>query len=157
MKTPMGRAATGILPALVVLLFIAAYVVTGFATLDATSRLVPLLAAGVTLVLLVLDVYRSLASGKRATVGDAGRGDDDDDVTPEREIAALAYVAAGVLAICLVGFKVGLPLYLFASIAWLGRQSLRIATVVAIVASLGIYVVFEVILTYELYPGVLFS
>jgi hypothetical protein len=76
--------------------------------------------------------------------------------SPGREYAAILLVAAGVAGVYLLGFLIAIPLYLFASIAFLGQQSMRVATIVALLTSLALYLVFEVVLDYRLFGGVLF-
>ena len=143
-------------PAAVILAFVLGYIIVGLITLDETTRVVPLIAGGVTLALLVIDILRVFL----------GDGPDDDyapegggvlAVRPQRELAAILFVAGGVTTIYLAGFLVAIPLYLFASIAFLGRQPIRTAAIVAVITTLIVYVVFEVLLAYELYPGLLFD
>ena len=147
-----------LLPSIVIFAFIVSYIVSGYFMLDESTRLVPLLAGIVTLVLLILDMLmtRFGAGGDRETEQAEGGG----VIVPEsrgRELTAILFVAGGVAGIYLVGFLISIPLYLFASIAYLGNQSTKIALIVALVASLLIYLLFEVALDYQLFPGVLFS
>jgi hypothetical protein len=72
-------------------------------------------------------------------------------------LTAMQRQLSDVVAIYLVGFLVAIPLYLYASIAFLGQQSRRSALIVALVTSLVIYLVFEVALAYDLFAGVLLS
>lgn len=147
-----------LLPSVATLVFVVAYLVTGYLTLDETTRYVPLMTGAVTLVLLVIDIVRVIVSGG-AQSGNwvvEGGGVKVPD-SRGREVAAILLVAAGVGAIYLLGFVVAIPLYLFASIAFLGQQSIRVAAIVALLTSLVIYLVFEVMLDYPLFPGVLFA
>ena len=142
---------SGMLQHVVIAAFIAGYIVTAFVTLAATPRFVPLLTAFVTLGLLAIDVLREVSRSRLhpteapTTAEPAGR-----------DIQALLLVAGGVVAIYLVGFLVALPLYLLVSIALFGRQPWRTAIAVSVLASVGIWLVFEVGLDYELFPGTLF-
>lgn len=145
-----------IVPAAVILAFVLGYLVVGLVTLDATTRTVPLLAGGVTLALLVIDIVRVML-GHVADESGVREGGGVTEVRPQREIAAILFVIGGVAAIYLGGFLVAIPLYLFASIAWLGRQPIRSAAIVAVIATLVLYVVFEVLLAYDLYAGLLFE
>ncbi|MDH3352287.1 MAG: tripartite tricarboxylate transporter TctB family protein [Gammaproteobacteria bacterium] len=146
------------LPSVVILLFIVGYLVTGYLTLDETTRLVPLMAAGVTLVLALLDGFTTV---RRGQISDEGKTSAVDrsaaTATRRRAVLAVSTVAGGVAAIYLVGFLVAMPLYLFASITYLGKQSAKIAVIAALLTMLSIYLVFEVALSYKLFPGVLFS
>ncbi len=147
-----------LLASVVTLLFVVAYLVTGLVTLDETTRRVPLLAALVTLILLLVDIGRVIIRGGAQSGSWVVEG--GGVKVPEsrsREYAAILLVAAGVAAIYLLGFLIAIPLYLFASIAFLGQQSIRIATLVTLLTSAIVFLVFEVGLDYRLYPGVLFS
>ncbi|MDH3533573.1 MAG: tripartite tricarboxylate transporter TctB family protein [Gammaproteobacteria bacterium] len=147
-----------LLPSIVVLVFILGYLVSGYLTLDATTRLVPLLAAAVTLLLLLIDIVQLMFRGSDAE--DPHLAEGGGVKVPDassRELVAIAVVAGGVAAVYLLGFLLAIPLYLFVSIAYLGQQSPRVALIVAALASLTIFLVFELALSYRLYPGVLFS
>lgn len=153
-----GSRKRDLLPSIVVLVFILGYLVSGYLTLDATTRLVPLLAAAVTLLLLLIDIAQLVIRGGETEDSDLAEG--GGVKVPEargREFIAILVVAGGVLAVYLVGFLLAIPLYLFVSIAYLGQQSPRVALIVASLASLAIYLVFELALSYQLFPGVLFS
>ena len=146
------------LPSVVILLFIVGYLVTGYLTLDETTRLVPLMAAGVTLFLALLDGFTTVLRGQTSEEGKTGAVDRSvATATRRRAMLAVSTVAGGVAAIYLVGFLVAIPLYLFASIAYLGQQSAKVAVIAGLLTTLTIYLVFEVALSYRLFPGVLFS
>ncbi len=147
-----------VLPSVVILVFVVFYLITGYLSLDDTTRRVPLLAGVVTLVLAVIDIARVIVRGGAQSGSWVVEGGGVQ--VPEsrgRELAAISLVAAGVAAIYLLGFLIAIPLYLFASIAFLGQQSSRAAVAVALLTSLVIYVVFEVVLDYPLFPGLLFA
>lgn len=146
------------LPAVAVGVFVASYLLVGFATLDPTTRFVPVLAAGVTLLLVIADILRVVLGHVREDGGSAeGGGVATEGVAAGRELAAIGLVAAGVAAVYFAGFHVAIPLYLFVSVAWLGGQSIRTALIVTVVTSLAVFLVFEVGLAYNLYRGVLFE
>ncbi|MFQ5981751.1 MAG: tripartite tricarboxylate transporter TctB family protein [Woeseiaceae bacterium] len=140
---------TGPWPSVAILAFIITYLVAGFLTLDETTRFVPLLVGSVTLLLLLIDMLRPAFA--RDEVGKPT------SVQPGRELKAIGYVAAVVAGIYVFGFLLTIPVYLFTSIAYLGKQPLRTALIVATVASLAIFLLFEVLLAYRLYPGLLFA
>lgn len=144
--------------ALVVCAFVAAYFVIGLVTLDETTRFVPVLAAGITLLLVVADIVKLLL-GRSAADGAVaeGGGVAIDGVTPRREFAAIGLVAAATAGVFYAGFHIAIPLYLFVSVAWLGRLPVRNAFLVAIGTSLAIYVVFELALAYSLHRGIFFQ
>lgn len=147
-----------LLPSIVVLVLVIAYLVSGYLTLDETTRLVPLLAAAITLLLLLIDIVQLMFRGSDAEDPHLAEGGGVKvPAARGREVVAIVVVAGGVAAVYLLGFLLAIPLYLFVSIAYLGQQSPRVALIVAALASLAIYLVFEVALSYQLFPGVLFS
>lgn len=156
-----GRGAgntASLLARIAVLVFVLAYLLIGLNTLDATTRFVPVLAAGVTLLLVIADLLKTLL-GRTVEHGDAaeGGGVSTEGVTAGRELAAIGLVAAGVAAVYFAGFLVAIPLYLFVSIAWLGKQPVRTALVVTLVTSVAIFLVFEFGLAYNLHRGTFFQ
>ena len=154
---PRPQSANRFWPTVIVVAFIASYLLVGWLTLDETTRFVPLLAAGVTLLLALADTARVLLGrgGGEGSLAEGG-GVATEGVTAGRELAAIGLVAAGVAGVYLVGFHVAIPLYLFVSMAWLGAQPVRKALVVAAATSIAIFVVFELALAYNLYRGILF-
>lgn len=131
-------------PSLAILLFVLAYLASALLTLDGATRVVPLMAGTVTLTLLLFDIVRPAP-----TQGGAK------PVPPGCELNAIAYLVAAVIGIQLFGFWLTLPIYLFTSIAWLGKQALRTALTVSVLTSLLIYLLFEVLLGYRPYTGLL--
>jgi hypothetical protein len=143
----MSKRLSSKMPSILILLFVIGYLITAYLTLDATTRRVPVLFGFLTLALLVMDI-----SSNRVTAGESGG-----PTSPAREITAILFVAGGVSGIYLLGFLVAIPLYLVLSITYLGAQPLRVALLVALIASGSIYLIFEVALSYRLFPGILFS
>lgn len=136
-------------PSIAILAFVIAYLGTAYLTLNETTGFVPLVTGSVTLLLLVVDMLRT-AFARGVVAGTTS-------APPGRELKIIGYVAAVVAGIYLFGFLLAIPVYLFTSIAYLGKQPLRIALTVALLASLVIYLLFEVLLAYKLYPGMLFE
>ncbi len=132
-------------PSIVILVFVVAYLGSGYLTLDSATRFVPLMVGSVTLLLLIVDMLRTPRTRSGVVV------------TPVRELHVIAYVAGVAASIYLLGFAITIPVYLFTSIACLGKQSIRTAMTVALLTSLVIYLLFEVLLAYKLYPGMLFG
>jgi hypothetical protein len=131
-------------PSFAILLFVLTYLASALLTLDGATRVVPLMAGAVTLMLLLIDIVRPAPTQDGAM-----------QVPPRREMNAIAYVAAAVISIQLFGFWLTIPIYLFTSIAWLGKQVFRTALTVSVLTSLSIYLLFEVLLGYSLYQGLL--
>ena len=146
-------------PSALILLFIIGYIATGYLTLDEASRAVPMLASFTTLFLLSLDLLKEFRTPvTRPASGDgAGQQDSGPDVSLAHELKAIGCVGGAVAGVYVIGFLAAIPLYLVVPIAYLGRQPLRLAAIIALLWSLLIYLVFEVALSYQLYPGVIFS
>lgn len=145
-------------PLLVIGVFVVSYLFVGYLTLDATGRRVPMIAAAVTLTLLIIEWLRGRFRPDDRVNGEQREGGGvQASGSAGREVLAIAFVAGGVVGIYLFGFTVAIPLYLFSSIAYLGKQSLRTAIMVSAISSLTIYLVFELLLSYRLYPGMFFS
>jgi hypothetical protein len=137
---------------IVLLLFVAGYAAIGLTTLDAASRAVPLLAALVTAVLIGIEIVKRLSAHATADTPAA-----ESTASVGHELRVLGSVVAAVAGIYVAGFLVALPLYVALAIALIGRQPWRIAVATAAVTTAVIYVAFEVVLSYRLFAGVLFS
>lgn len=149
----MSRRLTGIIPSVLIVLFAAGYLATAYLTLDATTRRVPVLTGFVTLILLAIDILRDVFAAHDRPAPDETPGPSRHG----REITAILFLAGGVAGIYLIGFLAAIPLYLIVSIAYLGAQPMRVAIIVALIASVSIYLIFDVALAYRLFPGILFS
>lgn len=144
--------ASAVATSIVLLAFVAAYAAIGLTTLDAASRAVPLLAALVTAVLLGIEIVKRLSASAADATSVA-----ESTTSIGHELRVLGSVAAAVAGIYVAGFLIALPLYVALAIALIGRQPWRIAIATAAVTIAAIYVAFEVVLSYRLFAGVLFS
>ena len=149
-RTPSSHGS--LVPSIVLLVFVALYAATGFWTLDPASRAVPLLAAGVTALLIVIELVKRSTTARREPLVHSGSTSGS---AHERRV--LASVIGAVAGVYLVGFLVALPIYLALTIALIGRQPWRLAVVTAGLTTAGIYLAFEVVLSYRLFAGVVFS
>lgn len=142
-------------PVIFIFCFTVGYIATGYIYLDEESRHVPILTGYVTIFLLALETLKrfipSMAEEPRDT-----SGMDAVTVPVSREVIGLAYVAFLASMIYVFGFYVAIPIYLFVAITFLGSQTKKIAGTSAVVASVVIYVVFELILETRLYQGLFF-
>lgn len=143
----MSKRLSAIMPSILIILFVIGYLITAYLTLDATTRRVPVLFGFVTFALLVIDILSN-----KSPAAESGSS-----MSHGREITAILFVAGGVAGIYLLGFLVAIPLYLVLSITYLGAQPIRVAIIVALIASASIYLIFEIALSYRLFPGILFS
>lgn len=155
-KNKTAQNTSSMAPVIAIACFVVVYITTGYMTLDEESRHVPLLTAYVTIFLLILEgLKRYLPS--LGGMPQNGASEDEEAVTLGREITGLLYTAGLAVGIYFVGFYVATPLYVFLAIAYLGNQSKKSATTVAVIASVVIYVVFELGLETRLYKGLFFS
>ncbi len=160
MRRLFGRAHAGsIISALVILAFVLAYITIGYITLDEASRHVPILAGLVTVFLLAVELARQGLSSSESPAPETmtNHGHTESPDLPGKEWRVLLSVAAAVTAIFLVGFLIAIPVYLVGAITLVGRRPLRVAVLTALVTTATIYGAFELLLSYELFPGILFS
>jgi len=136
-----------------IFIFVLTYMIIGYYTLEEESRRMPMMTGYVTIFLLALDMFMGL----RSKNGNQEKDHEMTDVSFGREIKAILYVGALALGIYVAGFLVALPLYLIVSMVYQGRQTYKLAVLVALPASVAIYVVFELLLELHLYTGVIFS
>ena len=148
--TKQAAARSGLVATLAIAVFALCYLGVGYFTLDPASRSVPVLAAFVTLALIAIELAGQASRRKQPAVADIAE-------PAGAAWPVLLSVAAGIAGIYLFGFLIALPLYQIAAIRLIGRRSLRTAIVVSLLTSGGIYLVFEWVLSYRLFPGVLFS
>jgi len=139
-----------------VLAFIVGYLLESY-TYEEDERTVPLLAAWATLAIYVLDVL--LMSNTRAgrvvaIVFPRVRGPLDQG--PAKLAASLFSWFTGLaIGIYLVGFLITIPLYVIASLMLRGRRQFKTATIFSAGIFAMVWIVFEWLMGYELYRGVL--
>jgi hypothetical protein len=147
-----------IYPPLLLALLTAGFVVWSY-SYSPTSRMVPLVVGYVTLALLALDLVSRLNNRAGEVVRIAAGADFSNlemDRTPEssRELRAAVWMAAAVLAVLVLGHLVAVPLLVIVWMRLNGGRSWREALTAAAATGLFIYIVFELLLSYELYRGV---
>lgn len=127
------------------------------------SRVVPELVAWVTIALAVVDVViqvdtgpsrrlRQLVSAKRVVEWKMDTGEGAGLVS---SLLAAAWVLGYVLLLYLVGFKIATPIYIFLYMLVRGGHSVRNSVLITAATTLAIWLTFEVLFKYPLYPGVL--
>lgn len=124
-----------------------------------TSRMVPLVVGYATLALLVLDLLSRLENRVGAIVRIAAGADFSNlempsTPRPSAELVAALWMAAAVLGVLLLGLLPAVPLFVLLWMRLNGSRSWREAAIAATASGLFIYVVFELLLSYELYRGV---
>jgi hypothetical protein len=73
------------------------------------------------------------------------------------ELMAFLWIVFAAAGVALFGFLLTIPVYVFVYTVFRGGKPLVIAGLTAIVATLAIWVAFELLLEYEIYRGLLFS
>jgi putative tricarboxylic transport membrane protein len=146
---------TSFAPVIFILCFTIGYITTGYFYLDEESRHVPILAGYVTIFLLALETLKRFIPSMSEEPKDTS-GIEAVTVPLIREIIGLTYVVVLAMLIFVFGFYIATPIYLFVAIAYLGSQPKKTAGIAAVVASVVIYIVFELILETRLYQGLFF-
>jgi hypothetical protein len=159
-KTPQNT--TSLAPVIFIFCFTVIYIITGYMALDEDSRHVPILTGYVTIFLLIMETLKRFVAGGSGNQPGAELESDDEgidvaNVSILREVTGLLYVAGLAMTIYFFGFFVAIPAYLFVAIVFLGKQSKKTASIVTIIASIIIYIVFELLLETRMYQGLLFS
>ena len=149
--------------ALVVFALIAGFLIWA-STLDRASGLVPVLVGWLGVVLCGLDVIAHTPTRLGHLVGAVLSGtahfeaaEEEDRAGGAREATAVLWMLGGLVLIVLLGFLVGAPLYIVAYMLVRGRKSLRASLAAALLTSLFIWLVFDYLMQYEVYRGILFG
>jgi hypothetical protein len=74
-----------------------------------------------------------------------------------KQVAAIAWIAAFVVLMILIGILYAVPVYVFASVRLRGRRPLWLCAAVSAGIAVFIWFLFEQVLQLELYPGILFG
>lgn len=163
MKRVLGTPVTDYMPALGLLAVTAVYLVTAY-EYSPDARAVP---AGVAWVMLFL-VSLDLVSRSRTKIGaalmhwlnPAGDADKLNSVKHypvPKQIVAVAWVGGFAAAMLLIGILYAVPLYVFLSLLIQGRRPLPVCIGFSATATLMIWLLFNVVLGLDLYPGILFG
>lgn len=126
---------------------------------------VPGLVAWLTLALTALDLIASTETviGRYLHKLLSGVAIENSDKAPGKtlpwqvELAAIAWISGFVAAVALVGFYVVLPIFITLYMVVQGRRSWRTSLLSAGITSLVIYLVFELLWSYNIYRGWLFE
>jgi hypothetical protein len=141
-----------------VLVFIVGYLFESY-TYDEDERTVPLLAAWSTLAIFVLDVLvmSNTRVGRIVAIVFPRVGGPLDQSPAKLAASLFAWFTGLGVGIYLVGFLITIPLYVIASLMLRGRKPFRTAAIFAASVFAVIWIVFEWLMGYELYRGVLFG
>lgn len=128
-----------------------------------TDRMFPLLVGYVAIPLLLLDflTLTNTKIGEKFSVMLSAKTptqvDEDSDKTErsvKTELMVFLWMALLVLGVYLAGFLPVIPVFVFCWMKFRGGYSIRMSGYLAIGTIVFIYVLFAVILQYELYPGI---
>ena len=125
---------------------------------------VPTLVAWLTIVLALIDaaartetalgrVLRRVVSAEQVIEWKADGG----EVSARRVASSVFWLLAYLAGVALVGFLVATPLYIFLYVKLHGGHSARAGALTAAGTTLGVWIVFQLLFRYPLYPGLLFG
>ncbi len=129
---------------------------------DFRGREFPLMVSGAGIVLAVLDVIAHTETGVGRWLSlvlsdSAHRTGDELIVGVKRELIVMLWIGMATALMVLFGFVAGIPVFVFGYSSLHARRTLRQSAVAAIATVFIIWVGFELLLNYDLYPGLLFA
>lgn len=145
---------------IVLLVATGAFIATAY-QYDARSAEFPLIVGWTTFVLCVIDLIACMPSlfGERlaSILHKPQEAEDDKPRAPGRQLVGMLWIAAMLGLVWLVGFLTATPIYIFAFMTVQGRRPQLQSAIAAGTTTLVIYLVFQWLLRYQLYGGLLFS
>ena len=129
-------------------------------------RLFPLMVGYTSLILCTLDLIGLTDTGLGRSVEGAFSGEADEEarektakapkIAPKlsRQLIAMAWMVGLTIGIYLIGFMAMVPVYVFSSMLFQGKKSVKQCAYGAVSATVFIWVMFELLLKYELYRGI---
>lgn len=159
----MKHRLNAIVPSLVLGALTLIYIATAMGY-KADTRAVPMVVAGVTMLLVVLDLL-SQGDGqvsrllRRFFGGAAGvrPGEGGQSAPVAKEIAAFAWIFGFTFLTIVVGFYVAIPIYVFGYLRFYAGKSLIAAAGTGLCLTAVLYVTFELLLGYQIFEGLLFG
>ena len=126
---------------------------------------VPILVAWITIVLALIDaaartetapgrILRRLANAESVI---AWKMEGDEAASSRRIASAIFWVLAYLAGVTAVGFLLTTPVYIFLYMKLHGGKSLLASTISAAATTVGLWLMFEIVFEYPLYPGLLFG
>jgi hypothetical protein len=162
-KRVLGTPVSEYLPAAALFIVTIVYLITAYGY-SPIARAVPAGVAWAMLVLVVLDLVSRTRTKLGTTLmhwlnpaGEAAKHEGDIRYPALKQLGAVLWVGAFAVLMVLIGILYAVPVYVFGSLFLRGRRSLLLSGVVAAGATLMIWILFDLVLQLELYPGVLFS
>jgi hypothetical protein len=129
---------------------------------DPRGREFPVLVCGAGIVLCLLDLIAQTETSIGRTMamvlsGSAHHAASGPDHGLRLQVIAMLWIVAATAVMVLAGFLAGIPLYVLGYSLLHARRNLRQSVIAAIAVTIAIWVGFELLLNYELYPGLLFD
>lgn len=151
-------------PSAVLILLTIGFIATSYQYRE-TSRELPLLVAWTTLLLLTVEfitqggsrlgsIFRMYLVGKASNLPGF---DKRPTASVSQELGAFAWVFAVLAAVTLFGFYITIPLYVASFLRIRAQTSFKTAIVCAVVLTGIIYLLFEVLMEYRLFHGLVFG
>ena len=81
----------------------------------------------------------------------------EEEASLSRVLLAIGWVAGYVILLYFVGFLISTPIYVLLYMIFHGGHSIRNSILMSVGTVLAIWLTFEVLFKYPLYPGVLFG
>jgi hypothetical protein len=126
------------LPAASLAILTVVFLATAY-TYPSQARAFPAAAAWVMLLLLAIDIFpRKIPDDRPPAAG---------------QFRAVTWLSAFALALVLIGILYAVPLYIAASLRFRGHRSWLTSLLAAAVTTIGIWLLFAVVLRLDLYPG----
>jgi hypothetical protein len=158
MRLLIGTGIADTAPALGLWMLSLAYLLAAYQYPPA-SRAFPVIVAWSMLVLVTLDVIARTPTraGRAVTrwLNPASAVGPDGRIATPTELLAILWVVGFVTALVLIGILYAVPLFVFASVRWRGKQSYWISLVLAGGTTLFVWLLFARLLRIDLYSGLL--
>ncbi len=125
-------------------------------------RLFPLMVGYTGLILCTLDLIGLTDTGLGRSIAAAfsGKADEETGKAPKiapklsRQLIAMTWMVGLTIGIYLIGFMAMVPVYVFSSMFFQGKKSVKQCAYGAVGTTVFIWVMFEFLLQYDLYRGV---
>ncbi|OUV74945.1 MAG: hypothetical protein CBC83_03365 [Flavobacteriales bacterium TMED123] len=147
---------------LVILAFVVLFIVTSY-QYKLTDRMFPLMVGYVAVPLLLIDLIALTDSkiGRKISVFFSAKTPEEVDKDADKtkrtmaeELKIFMWMGTLVLGIYLIGFLPCTPIFVYCWMKFRGGYSVRQSAYLAIATITFVYVLFEILLQYELYPGI---
>ncbi len=147
---------------LVILAFVVLFIVTSY-QYKLTDRMFPLMVGYVAVPLLLMDLIALTDSkiGRKISVFFSAKTPEEVDKDADKtkrtmaeELKIFMWMGTLVLGIYLIGFLPCTPIFVYCWMKFRGGYSVRQSAYLAIATITFVYVLFEILLQYELYPGI---